>query len=215
MEFVMILPVYIAVMGGVLWMGIRSLEVINLSSADHWAVWSEGNRFQIRTVAMIALRDMFPGSDVVIHTTSRRLSSEHAYLQFIGAKLQLSHDKPDYIKDWMDMPYTMTGESKSFWDQLPEIFITSSRYGNKYTQCIIMRAKASRTSKRHWHPSLVVDRDIWQFESDDDKYPDKWELKLFDNVKYKDDNKEEEKEPKKIDFYERYETYEKWSVPAQ
>ena len=58
-----------------------------------------------------------------------------------------------------------------------------------------MRAKASKTAKRHWHSSLVADDDaIWKFESKDTEYPKKWELKLLDNAKYKDDNKEEKKE---------------------
>ena len=93
--------------------------------------------------------------------------------------------------------------------------MTSSRFGNTYTQCIIMRSKGSRTSKRHWHSSLIADDDsIWKFESKDAEYPKKWEMKLLDNAKYKDDTKEEKKEPEKIDFYERFETYEDWSVPA-
>ena len=37
MEFVLVLPVYIAVMGGTLWIGMKSLDAINLRSADHWS----------------------------------------------------------------------------------------------------------------------------------------------------------------------------------
>lgn len=217
MEFVLVLPVYIAVMGGILWIGMKSLDAINLRSADHWSVWSEGNRFQMRTPAIVGLRDMFPRSTLATTNATRRLEAEHSYLQFIASKTTLMQTRPEYISNWMDMPYTMSGESKPVWDLIPEFMMTSSRYGNNYTQCIIMRTKASRTAKRHWHSSLVADpdRDIWKFEEDEDKYPSKWELKLMNNAKYKDDTKEEEKEPEKIDFYERYEQYEKWSVPAE
>ena len=217
MEFVLVLPVYIAVMGGTLWIGMKSLDAINLRSADHWSVWSEGNRFQMRMPALIALRDMFPRATLITTSAKRRLEAEHSYLQFIGSKTTIMETKSDYISAWIDMPYTMSGESKPVWDLIPELFMTSSRYDNKYTQCIIMRSKASRTAKRHWHSSLVADpdRDIWKFEGNEDKYPSKWELKLFDNVKYSDDNKEESKEPKKIDFYERYSTYEDWSLPEK
>ena len=37
----------------------------------------------------------------------------------------------------------------------------------------------------------------------------------MEKIKHKDDTKEGEKEPKKIDFYERYDTYEDWSEPAK
>jgi len=215
MEFVLVLPVYIAVMGGVLWIGMKSLDAINLRSADHWAVWSAGNRFQMRTPAMIGLRDMFPRATLTTTNAERRLESEHSYLQFIASKTTLMETRPEYISNWMDMPYTMSGESKSLTQLIPEITMTSSRYGNKYTQCIIMRAKASKTAKRHWHPSLIADKDVWKFEGEDDKYPSKWELKLMEKIKHKDDTKEGEKEPKKIDFYERYDTYKKWSEPEK
>ena len=213
MEFVLVLPVYIAVMGGVLWIGMKSLDAINLRSADHWTVWSEGNRFQMRTPAMLGLRDMFPRSTLVTTNAARRLEAERSYLQLIASKTTLMQTRPDYISNWLDMPYTMSGESKSPWEILPEIMMTSSRFGNKYTQCIIMRTKASRTAKRHWHSSLIADKNIWKFEGNEDKYPSKWELKLMDKIKYKDDTKEEEKEPKKIDFYERYGKYKEWSTP--
>lgn len=215
MEFVLVLPVYIAVMGGVLWIGMKSLDAINLRSADHWAVWSAGNRFQMRTPAMIGLRDMFPRATLTTTNAERRLESEHSYLQFIASKTTLMETRPEYISNWMDMPYTMSGESKSLTQLIPEITMTSSRYGNKYTQCIIMRAKASKTAKRHWHPSLIADKDVWKFEGEDDKYPSKWELKLMEKIKHKDDTKEGEKEPKKIDFYERYDTYKEWSEPKK
>ena len=86
MEFVLVLPVYIAVMGGVLWIGMKSLDAINLRSADHWAVWSEGNRFQVRTPAMLGLRDMFPRSTLVSTNATRRLEEEHSFIQFIGPR---------------------------------------------------------------------------------------------------------------------------------
>ena len=215
MEFVLVLPVYIAVMGGVLWIGMKSLDAINLRSADHWAVWSEGNRFQVRTPAMLGLRGMFPRSTLISTNATRRLEEEHSFIQFIASKTTLMQTRPDYISNWMDMPYTMSGESKSPWEMIPELSMSSSRFGNKYTQCIIMRTKGSKTAKRHWHPSLIADKDIWKFEGEEDKYPSKWELKLMEKIKHKDDTKEGEKEPKKIDFYERYDTYEDWSEPAK
>ena len=49
MEFVLVLPVYMAVIGGVLWLGLKSLDATNLRAADHWAVWMAGNRFSVRT----------------------------------------------------------------------------------------------------------------------------------------------------------------------
>ena len=36
MEFVLVLPVYMAVIGGILWLGLKSLDAVNLRSADHW-----------------------------------------------------------------------------------------------------------------------------------------------------------------------------------
>lgn len=217
MEFVLVLPVYIAVMGGILWLGMRSLDAINLRSSDHWAVWNAGNRFSItRPLAMLGLRGMFPRATLVTASADRRLEAEHGYLQFIGAKTTIYQTRPDYIDNWMSMPFTTAGKDKPWWMRIPEFQMTSSRFGNKYTQCIVMRAKASKTAKRHWHASLAADDDsIWKFEGKETEYPKKWELKLLDNVKYKDDTKEEKKEPKKIDFYERFEPYMEWSVPAK
>jgi len=212
MEFILVLPVYVAVMGGVLWLGLRSLDAVNLRSADHWSVWSAGNRFQQRTPAIAALRGMFPRASLVTASVDRRLEDEHGYLQFIAGKTTIYQTRPDYIDNWMSMPYTVTGTDKPYWMQIPELQMTSSRYGNKYTQCIVMRTKSSKTARRHWHSSLVADREVWTFDGNDSAYPDKWELKLFDNAKYTDDGKDGEKEPAKIEFYERYDTYVTWSA---
>ena len=214
MEFVMVLPVYVAVMGGILWIGMRSLDAINLRVSDHWAVWSAGNRFQTRVPAMAALRGLFPRSKTVTTSVTRRLEDEHGYLQFIASKTTLLQTRPDYIDNWLNMPYSVTGKTKSEWGP-PELQMTSSRHGNKYTQCIIMRSKASKTAKRHWHSSLVADREVWKFEGKDSAYPGKWELKLFDSARYKDDTKEEGKEPAKIEFYERFKPYVEWSTPKK
>lgn len=211
LEFVLALPVYVAVMGGTLWIGLRSLDATNLRSADHWAVWSAGNRFQQRLPALVALRGMFPRAALTLESVDRRLEDEHGYLQFIGGKTTIYQSRPEYVDNWMKMPYTVTGSGPPVWEWIPEVLMTSSRFGNKYTQCIIMRAKGSRTSKRHWHPSLLADKNIWKFDGKDSEYPKKWEPALLDNAKWKDDGKEEGKEPSKIDFYERYGPYVEWS----
>ncbi len=211
MEFVLVLPVYVAVMGGALWIGQRSLDAINLRSSDHWSVWSAGNRFQRRMPAAVALRGMFPRSTVANTNTVRRLEDEHGYLQFIGGKTTIYQMRPSYIDNWMKMPYTASGAEPPLWMRVPETTMTSSRFGNKYTQCIIMRTKASGTAKRHWHSSLIADKELWKFDGKDSEYPKKWEIKLLDSVKYGNDGKEEGKEPAKIDFYERYGPYVEWS----
>ena len=215
MEFVMVLPVYIAVMGGTLWMGLKSLDATMLRTVDHWAVWSGGNRFQTRYPAMAALWGLFPRSTALITNLKRALQAEHGYLQFIGSKTTLFQQPPEYISNWMNMPFTVTGESKPWWMNIPEISMSSSRFGNDYTQFIVMRAKHSKTSRRHWHPSLVADQDIWKFEGKEDEYPKKWEEKVLSNAKYTSDEKNERKEPKKIDFYERFDPYVEWSTPAE
>ena len=98
MEFVLVLPVYIAVLGGTLWLGQRSLDAINLRSADHWTVWKAGNRFSaMRVPAAIGLRGMFPRADLAIDTVGRRLESEHGYLQFIGGGTKIIQRRPDFI----------------------------------------------------------------------------------------------------------------------
>ena len=211
MEFVLVLPIYIAVMGGILWLGLRSLDAINLRSSDHWSVWSAGNRFQNRLPAAAALRGMFPRSTMVSCRVDRRLEDAHSYIQFIGGKTTIYQMRPGYIDNWLKMPYTVTGSAPPAWARIPETTMTSSRYGNKYTQCIIMRTKGSRTAKRNWHPSLIADKEIWKFTGKDSSYPKKWELKLLDSARWKDDGKEEVKEPSKIKFYERYGPYVDWS----
>ena len=138
------------------------------------------------------------------------MTVEHAYLQFIGSKTTLIETRPGYLDNWINMPYTARGESKPF--SIPEFQMTSSRYGNKYTQCIVMRTKGSRSAKRHWDSSLVAKHNIWKFDSKDSEYPKEWKLELLNDPKYKDDTKELEKEPEKIKFYERYGKYEQWST---
>lgn len=210
MEFVLVLPVYMAVIGGILWLGMKSLDAINLRAADHWGVWMAGNRFSMRLPAITALQSMFPRTTLITTSQERVLTGEHSFLQFIGSKTTLYETRPEFLDNWINMPYTARGESKPF--SIPEFQLTSSRYGNKYTQCIIMRTKGSDTDKRHWDSSLVAKHNVWKFESKDDEYPKEWKLELLDDPKYKDDTKEQEKEPKKIDFYTRYSKYEQWST---
>ena len=198
MEFVLVLPVYMATLGGILWLGMKSLDAINLRAADHWGVWMAGNRFSTRTPAILA-------------SQKRALTGEHSYLQFIGSKTTLYETRPGFLDNWINMPYTMSGESKPL--SIPEFQITSSRYGNEYTQCIVMRSKGSSTAKRHWDPSLVAKNKIWKFDAKEDEYPKEWKLDLLKDPKYSDDTKEQGKEPSKIKFYERFPKYEEWSTP--
>ena len=132
-------------------------------------------------------------------------------MQFIGSKTTLIETRPGFLDNWINMPYTMSGESQPF--SIPEFQITSSRYGNEYTQCIVMRSKGSSTAKRHWDPSLVAKNKTWKFDAKEDEYPKEWKLDLLKDPKYSDDTKEQEKEPEKIKFYERFPKYEEWSTP--
>ncbi len=211
MEFVLVLPVYMATLGGILWLGMKSLDAINLRAADHWGVWMAGNRFSTRTPAILALQSMFPRSTIITTSQKRALTGAHSYLQFIGSKTTLIETRPGFLDNWINMPYTMSGESQPF--SIPEFQITSSRYGNEYTQCIVMRSKGSSTAKRHWDPSLVAKNKTWKFDAKEDEYPKEWKLDLLKDPKYSDDTKEQEKEPEKIKFYERFPKYEEWSTP--
>ncbi len=210
MEFVLVLPLYMATLGGILWLGMKSLDATNLRAADHWGVWMAGNRFSPRLPAITALQEMFPRTTLITTSDKRALTAEHSYLQFIGSRTTLYETRPQFLDNWINMPYTMSGEKKPF--SLPELQISSSRYGNKYTQCIVMRTKGSRTDKRHWDSSLVAKHDVWKFEDSACNYPKEWKLDLLDDPKYSDDTKEQEKEPEKIKFYERFGKYEKWST---
>ena len=210
MEFVLVLPLYMATLGGILWLGMKSLDATNLRAADHW-VWMAGNRFSPRLPAITALQEMFPRTILITTSDKRALTAEHSYLQFIGSRTTLYETRPGFLDNWINMPYTMSGESQPF--SIPEFQITSSRYGNEYTQCIVMRSKGSSTAKRHWDPSLVAKNKTWKFDAKEDEYPKEWKLDLLKDPKYSDDTKEQEKEPEKIKFYERFPKYEEWSTP--
>lgn len=211
MEFVIVLPVYMAALGGIIWVGEKSLDTISLRSANHWSAWMAGNRFSTRTPALIALGGLFPRADAVYDSVKRSLVDEHSYLQFLGSKVYIIESTPEYLENWINMPYTVKGE-KPKGSIIPEFAISSSRYGNDHTLAVVMRSKGSSSSMRHWHSSLVADKDVWKFEGKEDSYPKKWELSLLKDAKNTDDTKTLEAEPQKIDFYERYEKYEKWSV---
>ena len=114
------------------------------------------------------------------------------------------------MENLINAPYTTRGENAPS-PLIPEFSVTSSRYGNDYTLAVVMRTKGSSAAKRHWHSSLIADKDIWKFEGKEDEYPKKWELSLLKNPKHTDDTKTPEKQPKKIEFYKRYKKYEEWS----
>lgn len=211
MEFVMVLPVYLATLGGIIWMGEKSLDAISLRSANHWSAFMAGNRFSVRTPATLGLTKLFPRATAVYDSTKRSLVDEHSYLQFIGSKVGILQSTPEILGNWINAPYTVVGENASS-SIIPDITMTSSRYGNDYTMAIIMRSKGSSSAKRHWHSSLIADKDLWEFDGKEDSYPKKWELEILKDAKHTDDTKTFEDEPKKIDFYERYEEYKKWSV---
>lgn len=210
MEFVIVLPLYMAALGGVIWLGEKSLDAINLRSANHWSAFMAGNRFSTRTPAAIALIDLFPRATVAYDSTKRSLVDEHSYLQFIGTKVSIMESTPDYLENLINSPYTNAGESAPS-PLIPEISMSSSRYGNDYTMALVMRSKGSASDKRHWHSSLVADKDVWKFEDKSSEYPKKWELSLLKDAKNTDDTKTFEKEPDKIEFYERFKKYEEWS----
>ena len=89
MEFVLVLPIYMAAIGGILWLGMKSLDAVNLRAADHWGVWMAGNRFTTRLPAITALQEMFPRTTLITTSQERALTGEHSFLQFIGSKTTL------------------------------------------------------------------------------------------------------------------------------
>jgi hypothetical protein len=213
MEFVLVLPIYMVVIGGILWMGFRSLDATGLRTADRWGAWMAGNRFSTRVPAMAALQSVFPRTYMIQTSVNRSLVGPHSFVQFIGSKASIAITKPDYIENWLDMPKNIHGDDSFFSFNLPASFLNSSRYKNKYTHFVVMRTKSSRTSKRHWHPSLLYKDDIWDIEdaNKDDILPKEWKLELITKAKHKKDDKNEKKEPEKEKFYERFSVYEKWS----
>lgn len=213
MEFVLVLPIYIMVLGGILWIGMRSLDATGLRTADRWGVWEAGNRFEARVIAATALQKVFPRTILISTSTKRALANEHSFLQLIGGNASVKSTIPDFIENWLDMGKNVYGYEGSS-SLLPDFMMSSSRYGNKYTQFIVMRTKSSGKSKRHWHPSIIADQKLWDFDDkkSGDVFPKEWKKELLDKAKHTDDTKEvKDKEPKKIEFYERYSWFEKWS----
>ena len=206
------LPVYLVVLGGVLWIGFRSLDATGLRTADRWGAWMAGERFAPRVPALTALQSVFPRTYVIKSSAQRALVGQHSFLQFIGSKAVIQSSMPDYIDNWINMPKNIYGED-SFSFKLPNVFMNSSRYGNKFTHFVVMRTKNSRSSKRHWHPSLIVSQKIWDIEEKNkgDVLPKEWKQELLTKAKYKTDTKDEQKEPRKVKFYERFGIYKNWS----
>ncbi|MBO5724411.1 MAG: pilus assembly protein [Lentisphaeria bacterium] len=212
MEFVLVLPVYLAVLGGILWMGFRSLDAIGLRSADRWGAWMAGERFAPRVPALTALQSVFPRTYIIHTSVDRALVGPQSFLQFIGSRAEIGSTMPDYIDGWLNMPSNMYGDESSFF-KLPSLFMGSSWYGNKYTHFVVMRTLNSRSSKRHWHPGLVASHKIWDIEENNkgDVLPKEWKQELLSKAKHKSDTEEEKKEPGKVKFYERFGIYKTWS----
>ena len=97
MEFVLVLPVYLAVLGGILWMGFRSLDAIGLRSADRWGAWMAGERFAPRVPALTALQSVFPRTYIIHTSVDRALVGPQSFLQFIGSRAEIGSTMPDYI----------------------------------------------------------------------------------------------------------------------
>lgn len=210
MEFILVLPLYAAALGGILWLGTRSLDAIGLRSADRWGAWEDGARFEMRAPAITSLQSIFPRTKIIAAPSTRALASEDSFLQFIGAKAYIETDMPEYLENWLYMPYIVSGGSgPSSLERIFNRFMNSSRRGNDHTHFVIMRTRHSTKAKRHWHPSLIYEHDIWDF--DKEKLPKKWDKEMLSKAKYTDDNRETKKEPEKIEFYTRFSVYEKWS----
>ncbi|MCQ2380140.1 MAG: hypothetical protein MJ025_04385 [Victivallaceae bacterium] len=208
MEFIIVLPVYIASLGGIMMMGMAMYDSIALRTTDHWVVWNAGYR-GTRYSSILALSGLFERG-IVKSDEKRALQAEKSYLQFIGGKTSLiGYEAPDYVQNWVSMPYTVTGENAP---HVPMNYMSTSRFGNKHTSFVVMRTKGSATAKRHWEAGLIADdKNIWQFSDDNSKYPAKWESKLLDNPKYTDDTVKEKSEPSEILIYERFEPFVEWS----
>lgn len=88
MEFVIVLPVYMAALGGIIWVGEKSLDTISLRSANHWSVWMAGNRFSTRTPATISLSGLFPRADVVYDSVKRSLVTSIHIFSLLAPRCQ-------------------------------------------------------------------------------------------------------------------------------
>jgi len=216
MEFVMVMPLYITTLGGIFWIGYKSLDADNLRPAASWCVWAE-NRYSSRPDASELKKDMFPRSDSVNKKLQKSLEEQYSYLEFVGASASLDYEKPEFIENWQQSERAMYGDPTDYDTMEEDKSMTSSVHGNDYTNFMIMRSKGSIQNRRLLDASQLAEKDYWDYKnnkSDErDKYPDKWETNLIKNSKKSDDDftDPDAQKDKHSGFYDRQDQYATWS----
>jgi hypothetical protein len=201
METLLVLPLYMVLFGGILWMGDLILAKQSLVIADRFAAWTSGNRSIQRDDVVGQVNRLFfprrvhPNQEATLERG--RPQRVNRWWDTPGATVRLRVTMPEWIRGW----FAVTGRVW-FDDQAPDRLTMTGRDVDPLEHhVVVMRSRRSAKSDypRSWTPRELADRTHpWSQQV----YEESWPMK--------GDNLPRQRRPKGED-YTRYKWYVKWS----
>lgn len=183
MEGIIVLPLWLVIFGGIFALGQKGVDYIRVKGAERYASESAITRTGASgpSRGLLAATDAFLDRGIATVDNKIRQKHERSYLLLAsGLSKLMFEEQVNFFVGMMAQPMYGIDESDA---KMPDM-LTSSRKGmlsSQHTSFLLARTPRSTLSRRNWDPSLIVDKDIWKFdddEDDDNEYPEKWDETL-------------------------------------
>jgi len=215
MEGVIVLPLWVMIFGGVFGLGQKGVDFVRVKGAERFAAESAIERTGAKGPGLaLAATEAFRDRGLARTEKKTRQKDSRSYVLMACGEAKLaSESMVNFFGSMLAQP--LYGISASD-EKMSEELSSSRKYSRsaRYTHFLIARTPRSTLSRRNWDASLIVDKDVWKFEGDEDDnndYPDTWDESLETPEPAKDPNWGDYKVK---DPYERGKTYEEWSGKA-
>ena len=185
-EFLLVLPIYFVLMGGVFWVGDLFIARHKLLQSDRAAAWGYAVRQNSSDPVLALNLALFDAASGNILTTSGQVrgirgtgdNPKGSWTQSVGATAKMFISKPPWTTGWQGMSFQLGAPAE------PNVPLNLSsdmeRAGRqKYLHAAIMRTKSGETGVRSWWPparlchessavpgTSAVWHDVWK-----EKYP--------------------------------------------
>ena len=158
MEAVIALPLFMLLIGGILWLGQLSSDRQKLVVADRYVAWNYGNRHGA-TFADSQTRffDKTSQFDKVKQTFTGKAKSDGQWWRYVCGAVTLTAEMPSWTHGWISADAIMKGRSSVLRTQTGEF---AGRYASGQTvggHYVVMRRSEAQQDTRDQRPSVNTD----------------------------------------------------------
>jgi hypothetical protein len=176
METVLVIPLYLALLSGIFWIGDLALLRSKITFFDRFAAWGSGNRHGQRSsgasqdlLEMLFLRSAKVGKQNIVSVNTAGNHPANSWSSIVGASTVVSIEPPVWTDAWRRSALTLAGVDGS---SLRRLTFRSREVSAPLLHRNLMRAKNDFREKST--PQTLAERQEWLNRVYGSPWPDEW-----------------------------------------